>query len=144
MKFAGNWLNEGPAGCRRTQETMLQAALAAAILLVLIFCSCTSTVRPKVVESKAPSWDGNAQNSGLIGFDANGNAIITPRAEARYFYLCELYGWKFHPPACGAETILTSSNTFLLDPQHLSEFATMNRWLKEAPGGAANAPGGAK
>lgn len=129
---------------------MLQVALAAAILIVLILCGCTSTVRPVVVESRAPSWDGTSQNSGLIGFDTAGNAILTPRAEARYFYLCELYGWKFHPPACGNEARMIPTNgfpnLFLLDPLHLSEFATMNRWLKEekAPGGAANAPGGAR
>jgi hypothetical protein len=103
------------------------------VLLGLIVCGATCfllpgcTVRPKVVHNSQASFDGNAQTSSLLGYDALGNRIITPHGRDRYNELMDHYGktWNVHP---GEGLTPTSTNTFLLDAQHTFYFETAQRW----------------
>lgn len=106
------------------------------LLVVLGLGICTAglflagcTVRPKVVRSSQASFDGNQQNSGLIGYDAVNNRIITSHARDRYNSLVDYYGKLFQPPINRDDGIIaTSTNTYLLDSQHAFYFETFQRW----------------
>lgn len=94
-----------------------------------LFIAPGCTVRPKVVRNSQASFDGNEQNSGLIGYDSQGNGIITHHARDRYNALIDEYGPLFKPPVNrDGGLVATSTNTYLLDGEHLFIFATMNRW----------------
>ncbi len=104
------------------------------VVCALTLAGCT--VRPVVVRNQEASFDGNVQNSGIIGKDAAGNRILTPHARDRYNGLMDLYGKRFSPPVGRNDGITaTTSNTFLLDAQHEFYFLTASRWqkAKEAP-----------
>ena len=99
------------------------------IFLSILIIGCTVT--PKIVKDSTPSFDGATQNSGFIGFDDRGYGIITENARNRYNGLITVYGKKFTPPlVLDAGLTLTSSNTYLIDPQHDVYGRTMNRWKK--------------
>lgn len=109
-------------------KTSLKAFLASACLL-LVLASCTVT--PKIVKDAGASFDGNARNSGLIGYDPAGRGILTPHARDRYHALIEMYGKRFDPPLRAGDGLLpTATNTVLIDAEHLVDFATMNGWRK--------------
>lgn len=94
--------------------------------------SCTVTPRPVV--DGMPSFDGAVQNSGFLGFDPAGRGILTPHARDRYNRLVAEYGARYLPPlVLDAGVTPTATNTFLLDPEHLVDFAEMNRWRKAQP-----------
>ncbi len=100
--------------------------------IVALLTGCAPTVTPRVVRSSEASWDANEQNSGFLGFDAAGNGILTPHAKGRYDALLGLYGALFVPPLVREAGITrTATNTFLIDAEHLADFATMNRWRME-------------
>jgi hypothetical protein len=99
--------------------------------LVALAVGCT-TVTPRQVESPTASWDGTNQNSGFIGWTADGSGIITPHARDRYNGLIDIYGKRFIPPLVFDYGIQpTAANTFTITPEALSDFATMNRWRKK-------------
>lgn len=118
------------------------ALLAACVLL----SACASTVTPKIVQDTVVSFDVNAQNAGFLGFDNAGNGVITEHARFRYNALVNLYGACFTPPvACDAgispvaladklnnSVIIGTApaGAYLIDAQHLVDFAQMQRWLK--------------
>jgi hypothetical protein len=105
--------------------------LSCLVLGILLVAGCT--VRPVAVRSSQASFDGNQQNSGLIGYDAAGNRIVTPHLRERFNGLVATYGNRFSPPVTAdAGVTATATNTFLIDQQHWSYFLTMNRWRKEA------------
>lgn len=94
-----------------------------------LFIAPGCTVRPKVVRNQQASFDGNEQNSGLIGHDSAGNGIITAHARERYNAMIDAYGPLFKPPVRQDDGVRqTATNTFLIDGEHLFIFATMNRW----------------
>lgn len=111
------------------------------VMLGLAICCAAAflsgcTIRPKVVHNNQASFDGNLQNSGLLGNDSQGNAIITAHARDRYNALVDDYGKFFSPPLNRDDGIMpTATNTFLIDGEHLFFFATMNRWLHSSPEG---------
>lgn len=95
----------------------------------LAFVSCTVT--PRTVTDPGASFDGNARTSGLIGYAADGSGILTPRARDRYNALIAEYGNRFAPPLTpDAGVSQTATNTYLLDAEHLVDFAVMNGWRK--------------
>lgn len=112
--------------------------LGAAVLAVAAFMTlagCAGTVRPGTAHAKTASWDGNEQNSGFLGFDPlTGNGVMTPHARERYNGLIASYGGRF-TPALHQDAGLwpTGTNTFLIDAEHLADFARMNRWRRGAP-----------
>src|ERR1044071_9239090 len=101
--------------------------------ILILLAGCAPTVTPRVVRSSEASWDSNQQNSGFLGFDGAGNGILTPHAKARYDALLAAYGVLFVPPlVTNAGITPTATNTFLIDAEHLADFATMNRWRLES------------
>ena len=101
-------------------------------LLMGITLSCT--VLPEPPHETTPSFDGGAQNSGFLGFDAAGRGILTANARARYNALIATYGARYAPPlTLDAGLTPTATNTFLIEPQFLVDFREMNRWRKANP-----------
>ena len=89
------------------------------------------TVIPKSVVDKVPSFDGNEQNSGFIGYAPDGQGILTFHKFEEYNDLIASYGYKFTPPIQTSDGITpTSTNTFLIDKEHLSDFAMMLHWKR--------------
>lgn len=102
-----------------------------ALSLAAISGGCT--VAPRPVRNAQASFDGDQQNSGLIGYDAQGRRIISRHALERYNALIARYGAKFTPPLQpNAELLfLTSTNTAILNAQGAFYFETMNRWAHQ-------------
>lgn len=109
--------------------------LKAKTILVMVgmaACIAACTVTPKVVTNGQASFDGNEQNSGIIGLDATDCAIVTQHYRDRYNGLVQQFGLKFSPVLIPDEGFVpTGTNTFLVDRQHRFYFNTMNRWRKE-------------
>lgn len=102
------------------------------MLALALVIGCARTVTPVIPHDTQASWDGNQQNSGFIGWAQDGSGIITPHARDRYNALVSVYGTNFAPVLkLDAGLIATTTNTFLIDAQHLVYFDTMNRWKKE-------------
>lgn len=103
--------------------------LFAIILASSLITACTVT--PEKLTDSQPSFDGNVQNSGLIGFTADGFAILTPHAHDRYNALVKTYGKKFIPALrSDVGCVAYTNGTWLIDKEHLVHFETMNRWRK--------------
>lgn len=61
------------------------------LLVALIFTSCAApTMTPERVSQSQASFEGNVQNSGLLGYDQNG-FNLTDAAMQRYKDLCETF-----------------------------------------------------
>jgi hypothetical protein len=122
---------------RRSNSWIIAAVLAFLIGSVLfVACGCTSTVTAPKIQDTQASWDGNQQNSGFLGFDAQDYGIITAHARDRYNALIAMYGSEFKPRLdsdAGVHQILTptTDSPWRIDKQHLTHFMTMNRWRKE-------------
>lgn len=102
------------------------------ILLLLILVGCTVT--PVPVKDSQASWDQNQQNSGLIGFDNEGFAIITPHARDRYNSLTELYAGHFSPKLKADEGVSKNPadpGTYRMTKEALTHFMAMVRFKKE-------------
>ena len=99
------------------------------ISLLVVLGACTAV--PPTIEDVSPSFDGGLQNSGFLGF-TNGMALITVNAWLRYNSLIERYGNQIIPPLEFNAGVTTNvpGVSYLLDKQHLVDFATMNRWFK--------------
>lgn len=109
--------------------------MACTLLLLSMMIGCT-TVTPSKVKDEVPSFEGNEQNSGFIGFDAEGYGVITEKARERYNCLVALYGNYFIPemkPDDGLQwtPAVAGSLAWKIDREHLVKFATMNRWYRE-------------
>jgi hypothetical protein len=128
--------------------TVVVALIALAVMLFVF--GCASTVVPGEIKASVASWDGSTQNSGLVGFDAQGNGIITLHADGRYYTLVAMYGPYFKPPCLYHEGsipitnfpvavfnkhkqvgTLTNGIYFRMDAEHIVKFRQMNTWLKE-------------
>lgn len=108
----------------------MRTNLCAVLLIALTAC----TVTPRTVSDGGPSFDGAVRNSGFIGYDANGYGIITPNARERYNGLVLEYGNRYLPalvPDAGIQP--TTTNTYLIDPEHLVDFMEMTTWRKTKP-----------
>ncbi len=106
-------------------------------LACLLFCHACTTVVPEKTEAKAPSFDGGAQNSGFEGWTTNTQtgavyATLTSHARDRYNALIQAYGKRFAPPLVKDAGLIPTATGWQIDLQHLANFATMNRWKKEA------------
>ena len=128
-----NFLNDrSDAGYRRRARVFAAIGVLCILVGLSLMAGCTNTVAPKQASSGRPSWDGSSQNSGFIGFDQAGNGILTAHARDRYNELMDRYGKKFSPPVRQDDGLTaTATNTWLIDPQHLSSFMTANRWRKQ-------------
>src|ERR1035441_9914924 len=106
--------------------TLLPVCLAlSGLAALLLLAGCAGTVIPVIPTATQASFDGTNQNSGFLGFDASGRGVITPACRERYNGLVADYGAAFKPPVrTDAGITTTVTNTFLIDPQYLVDFAT--------------------
>lgn len=120
--------------CRSRGWGTADALRTFACLALVVAVGCT--VIPKRLESRAASFDGGQQNSGLVAQLADRSAIITTHARDRYNGLIEIYGRKFSPPLQRDAGVTAYTNgTWCIDAEHLVKFATMNRWRKQSTAG---------
>src|SRR3954452_19592852 len=92
-------------------------------LALLLLIGCTTTVTPDAVRDHQASFDGNAQNSGLIAELPDRSCVITPHARERYNALIEKFGARFTPPLVrDAGITATITNTFVIDAEHFTKF----------------------
>lgn len=111
----------------KTLKRLSGILLIAAVLLV---SGCTSTVTPKAVKESQASFDGNAQNSGFLGW-TNHFGVITAHAHERYQQLIATYGNRFEPKLAGdAGTTAFTNGTYLIDKEHLVDFGEMELWKR--------------
>jgi hypothetical protein len=117
---------------RRTARIVLVLWIifCTAIIWLCVGCSAVSTVTPDRVESSAPSFDGNEQNSGVIASTPTG-FVVTSRFRDRYNALVATYGRDFAPALrrdAGISRI--DAGQYAIDKEHMVKFLTMNAWQK--------------
>ena len=118
----------------------------AAILLSSCLLTSCATITPNKVTDSTASYDNTTpagyenQNSSIIGFDKDGQGIITPFGVERYNNLIKLYRIQFKfakgvelKENDGVKEYLDSKGNLLykLDQQHLVYFAILNSWKKD-------------
>ncbi len=114
------------------KKAKIYAYVAATALFIALGSGCTSTVTPPVPKAGAASWDGNAQNSGFLGFNPDGSGSLTEHGRDRYNALVAKYGAKLLPPVAKDEGLTANGDgSFRIDDQHLAIFAKLRRWDKE-------------
>ena len=111
------------------------AVVAVALALCLVETGCVSTVTPAQVVSTGPSFDSAGhRTSSFYGFYTNQTGVVYGilGAEARdkYNSLIESYGKKIVPPISKDFGIIDNQTNFFITLPALSDFATMNRWMK--------------
>jgi hypothetical protein len=125
MKSEKNSLNEVR---RYDHRACALLTLLAALWLLALASGCT-TVTPRTVTSPVASWDGTNQNSGFIGWTADGCGILTPHGRDRYNALVEIYGKKLAPaimPDYGITA--TDGKSFIITPEALGKYREMHDW----------------
>ena len=120
------------------------------ILIILFLASitvssCTVIPKPEYIVNTVSSFDASTpskyqsqQNSGFIGFLANGNGILTTNAIIRYNNLIGEYsdmvlkdtGYKLEKNS-GITPINGDNSLYEIDQQHLYYFILMNQWNKQ-------------
>lgn len=111
----------------RSEAWLASLACSGGLLAALAGC----TVVPDPLRDSVASFDGNTQNSGFLGYDPAGNAVLTPGARARYNLLVLRFGTNYLPAlTLDAGVTATATNTYLLDRQHWVDALEMNGWRK--------------
>jgi hypothetical protein len=112
-------------------------------LMLLIGCVCFSlsscitppdapVVKPPIVDA-TPSWDGNEQNSGVLGYIDGEGWNITQNAANRYNALIEKYGATFLPPLERGQGLkILEDGRIILSNEHMVKFIMMNKKHKES------------
>lgn len=109
---------------------ILFLAVAMACLWMSITAGCNSTVTPDSVSARHASFDGQAQNSGILKL-VPGGAVITPRARDRYNGLVVVYGGEFTPalrPDHGVTERIDGD--YDITTEGLQKFIVMNQWKR--------------
>jgi len=116
-------------------------ALAALFTALAVLTSgCDSTVAPAPIKATTASFDGNVQNSGLIGYSTNSttqevSAIVTEHWRDRYNAFIDKYGKEklmtVHDTGLTLLQQISPSNaTWLASKQARSYFAEWNAQSK--------------
>lgn len=107
-------------------KVLFFAVFVTIVLWGLCVLNTGCTVTPAAVDAKAPSFDGNSQDSGFKGWAPDGSGILSPAAHARYVALVHAYGAAF-TPALAPETGCRAQpdGTWLIDKEHLARFGEM-------------------
>lgn len=109
---------------------MKNVLLALTILLVAANC----TVTRHLVRSNTPGFsETGKQDSGFLGFDKQGNGIITSGKRAEYNALIGKYGLRFDIPPTPDSGICqgATNGTYLISPEALVRFLEMKRWYRQ-------------
>lgn len=131
---------------KRSARSRLNSWLCAA-LVVAAMNGC-GTVAPDLVRDRQPSWDGGAQNSGIIALRPDRSALITKHLVDRYLALVQLgYGRDFVPPILPTTTndkvfrappgVHNEGTNWVIDAEHLVKFGVMNERQKSGEPGDA-------
>lgn len=102
---------------------MLLMKILKLCVVMLLISGCT--VIPKHPTTNVPSFDGNSQNSGVIGFTDDHYIIITQEKLAQYDALISVYGSKFYPAIKLNDGIQFRNNQILIDKEHFVKLALM-------------------
>lgn len=103
---------------------------AVLVLAAFLFIGCASTVTPAAVQSNQASFDGGAQNSGILATQPGG-FTVTAHFRDRYNALVADYGTWFAPALQRDEGLLSvTSDVWFIDAAHLVKFIQMNSWKK--------------
>lgn len=106
----------------------MKYALAALLLVAVCVCGCTVTPRTVRPETPGFSETGHA-DSGFVGFDENGNGIITASKREEFNALVRKYGGLFLVPLVEDHGIASRPDgRFTITPEALVNFQTMKRW----------------
>lgn len=117
----------------RKRSTKFVAILLLNLFVALGTVSCISnpgTVTPPPIVDTQPSWDGNEQNSGILGFIDNEGFLITKNAADRYTNLTVKYGKDRNPPLSKGQGLVPKGDNFILPNQYMVEFIAMNQLFK--------------
>lgn len=111
-------------------KVLLWAGVLAVLAIVSVVATAGCAVVPRAVESSEASFDGNAQNSGVVMSTAAG-FVVTDRFRARYNAMIVTYGADFRPPlAIDAGVSPIGEDRWLITKQAMVDFLTMNAWRK--------------
>ena len=103
--------------------------LSSILVVFFLFSGCqglgTYTVTPPSIEDRVPSWDGNKQNSGLLGYLNGKGFLITKNAAARYTFLTEEYGKSYNPPLEKGAGLIPYEDNFILPHEYMVEFMVL-------------------
>lgn len=128
---------------RRRRFGNIAAGILLAVTLIelaLWITGCTvrqQTVSPPAIVSTQASFDGNVQNSGVIGPDGIGGFYVTPHFVQRYDSLLVKYGERLSPPMkSGDRTGIKAApvDRFQVTAEMIARFRTMNLWRKAEAG----------
>lgn len=110
-------------------------------LTALVLCDegCT-TVHQAQVESAAPSFDGNVQNSGIVSQRPDGAYVVTAHFRDRYNALVAIYGDAkladgapaFTPPIRANDGLTAlPDGTWAMDKQAMVDMVTLSRLKRQ-------------
>lgn len=112
-------------------------------LAISLIVGCT--IVPTIINDKSPSFDSSTpkqysdKNSGFIGFDDNGDGILTLNAVNKYNNLIEIYGPTYKKErgislnkndGISDFVDIYGNNLFKIQKQYLSYFIELNQWQK--------------
>jgi hypothetical protein len=120
------------------------ATCLTAVVLVAVLSGCTGggapeqkieTVAPAPIVSTQASFDGNAQNSGYLGYNEHG-FLVTPGYLQRYDALLETYGSRLTPKRAPGdrEGISEEPPNYRITGEVRMRFWRMNQWRKAEQG----------
>ena len=89
-----------------------------------------SIMPPAIVETQ-PSWDGEKQNSGLIGYVDGKGFEITRKAGERYKALTEKFGKQLSPVIYPGEGLEVFGENYILSAEYMSVFMEVSRLNKQ-------------
>jgi hypothetical protein len=113
----------------KTVSLSQQFLNAGGILLLVFFLAWITgcTLVPKFITKSTPSYDGNVQNSGMIGMTTNGYEVVSADVRNTFNELVATYSTSFYPPVKRDSGFTPYTNgTFLLDKQNLTIYLEMN------------------
>jgi hypothetical protein len=84
------------------------------IFALVLLSGCAQTYVPVINHDRVASFDGNIQNSGIVGVCMSGGFIVSDKVFIKYNGLIEKYGDKFVPVLKKDFGLTPSKNTALL------------------------------
>jgi hypothetical protein len=114
------------------------------LILTLSLAGCL-TVTEKATQPAMASLDGNAANSGLVSFNADGSGNLTQGGRDRFVWLQAHYGARLIPPLLAGVGLSTGTNgtPWIIDAERLDAFQKMTFLANNpavAPGAMAGKP----